>query len=226
MSKNKRICFDASIQDTVIGIGIYNDNDDIRLHQSYNINIDYRESYKAEFIGLVTALSYCYENNFKNPKLFTDNLKLAQNGIPSYLIKKYGFAELYWIPREFNKEADKLSKVSKKEHKVLTQVDISVTWDSIKNMSNKNKLKLLKILAKSPFAKAMLNEFKQGIDTKNIKKIKGSYRKDDTYFLYLYNLFIDVIPDLDNSLKQLFRNFYLHNSRSKIPNIDKLLSKI
>lgn len=228
MSKNKRICFDASIQDSVIGIGLYNDNDNVKLHKSYNINLDYRESYKAEFVGLVTAMEYSYENNFKNPKLFTDNLKLAENGIPDYLIKKYGYAELYWIPREFNKVADKLSKVAKSTKKTLTN-STEITWDTIKNMKQKQKLRLLVLLAKSEFSKMLLDKFKRGITPEEIRKIKSLYRKEDYEFLYVYNMFINDIPKLNGSLIYIFDDFFRKNERRtplKIQKIIKILENI
>jgi len=185
MSKGSRICFDASIQESRIGVGIYNDNNKTKIHKSYNISLNFNESYKAEFIGLVTALEYCYTENIIKPKLFTDNLELAEKGIPEYLKEKYGSAKLYWIPREFNKVADKLSKASKNVSKPLKKEE-QITRGYILNLDYKKKLKLVKMLANSEFRKEFLHLLKKG-SVKDFQKYIGqNYRtKIDSSFLSL-----------------------------------------
>jgi len=185
MSKGARICFDASIQESRIGIGVYNDNNKTKIHKSYNIKLKYHESYKAEFIGLVTALEYCYTENIVKPKLFTDNLELAKRGVPDYLKEKYGTAELYWIPREFNRVADKLSKTSKNVSKSLKK-EGQITRGYILNLDYKKKLKLIKALATSEFRKEFLHLLKKGKVKDFQKYLSQNYRaKIDTSFLSL-----------------------------------------
>ena len=182
MSQGNRICFDASIQEKAIGIGIYDDSAKVKIHTSYNIVLDSGESYKAEFIGLVTAMEYMYTNKIKNPLLFTDNIKLAENGIPDYLIEKYGKARLYWIPREFNKVADKLSKSSKQVSKTLSSTKLTKKYFTA--LDKNNQLKALKIIAKTEFSKLFLKEM-QECDMDRFREIKNLYRKSDYVFVQM-----------------------------------------
>lgn len=109
MKINKEIiCFDASLKKNIVGVGIYDMKRGHKEYHSFSTNKECTTT--AETIALVCAMEYMYKNNIHNPNLFTDNLAVANNGIPDYLIQKFGDARLFWLPREFNTEADKLSK--------------------------------------------------------------------------------------------------------------------
>lgn len=216
MSKGARICFDASVKENgVVGIGVYDDSNNIKLHKSYNTTLVPTQSYKAEFIGMVTAMEYAFTNNLKNPNLFTDNQLLSKKGIPDYLIEKYGFARLYWIPREFNKTADHLSKSSK-------NVSDPVTVEYIDSFSPNKRKKLLSLLATNDFRKKMLKYF-CNCDLLEFKRMMKAYRKSDRVFIYLlkesetYKIGCDI-EEKNTILKSILPK--------KPPTIEKIIENI
>lgn len=216
MSKRARICFDASVkEDGVVGIGVYDDSNNIKLHKSYNTNLTPAQSYKAEFIGMVTAMEYAFTNDLKNPNLFTDNQLLAKKGIPDYLIEKYGFAKLYWIPREFNKTADHLSKSSK-------NVSDPVTVEYIDSFNPNKRKKLLKLLTINDFRKKMLKYF-CNCDLLEFKRMVKNYRKSDHVFMYL--LKESEAYKMGTNIKE--KNVILKNRLpKKPPAIEKIIEHI
>lgn len=183
MSKGTRVLFDASVQEDVVSIGVYDDSNKIKLHKSYNVDLKCHESYKAEFIGLVTALEYCYLNEIKYPMLFTDNRELADKGIPNWLQEKYTRAELYWIPREFNRVADKLSKSSKNVSKKIKLTKVTKAY--IKSFKYPDKLKFINAIAINDFRKKFLKLLESGSIQEFKEFMNKKYRAKDSSFLSL-----------------------------------------
>ena len=223
MSKGDRICFDASIQDDIIGIGIYHDNKKIKLHKAHNISLKPGESYKAEFIGLVTAMEYVYANEIINPLLFTDNETLATNGIPDYLIEKYGKARLHWIPREFNKIADKLSKISKKTSNNIKNLKCSkITREYLGAFDKDKKLKLLNMLATNEFRKIVLSDA-DTCSTQEWKAIKNMYRSSDYTFVMMCVMF-NIFKNTNRT--KLLRESFKRKKDLSIDSINYELDKL
>jgi len=125
MSKGQKICFDASIRNGVVGIGIWDYSTKFKKYVSFPS--DNPSSYIAEKMALAVAMEYAHSKKYINPYYFTDNSKLAEEGIPNKFKIKYGTGRLHWIPREFNKEADELSK---KGSDVISKVSISSLEDN------------------------------------------------------------------------------------------------
>lgn len=110
MARNDFISFDASVKDGKLGIGIY-DNLTFK-HFTYYTTIDKDCSFKGEQIALGCALKYAHKIKRTKLNLYTDNQAVANHGIPKQFqhLVEGKVVKLTWIPREFNKEADKASK--------------------------------------------------------------------------------------------------------------------
>jgi hypothetical protein len=131
MADGFKICFDASVRNGLVGIGIWDFEKKVKKYVSFSSNNT--SSYTAEKMALAVAMEYAYSNSYKNPYYFTDNSTLAENGIPKDFIKKYGNGRLHWIPREFNLEADELSKLGSK---VVGNTSINSLEDNISKEFN------------------------------------------------------------------------------------------
>jgi len=107
MSTLTKICFDASVHEGFVGIGIYNFDTQEEIIHRYKAND--MDSTTAETMALVKTLHYMKERNITKAHLFTDNQAVAKKGISNKLSKNIS-ASLTWIPREFNVDADRLSK--------------------------------------------------------------------------------------------------------------------
>jgi len=207
-NKKQIICFDASIiKSGRVGCGVYDMTNLKKVYKTFNTNLKHHESYKGEMMALVTAMEYMYANNIKNPYLFTDNLTLANDGIPDFLIEKYGEAQLYWIPREFNVEADLLSKKARnvkttpiKDLNSTNIVDLSV---SLRQFPKNKRANLLVRLAISDYQMELAQYFKNG---KN-KPTKINTTKDDKQFELFFNSIRkkgDMAKKKTSSLNKLF----------------------
>lgn len=122
MSSKKKnsttIFFDASINNGMIGIGIYDYSNKreiskrIAIKKQINLN-----SFNAEIIAMISSLQYIQEQNISNKiHLFTDNMHLYKTGISPKLLEKYKIPkdqlQIFWVPRELNTKADELSKMN------------------------------------------------------------------------------------------------------------------
>ena len=165
---NNFITFDASLKLGKVGIGIY---DNITKTSHNFITECENNSLLGEKIALGCAIMYAAKKNRKKVHLFTDNLGLAQSGIPPQFksIVKDLELTLTWIPRELNKEADLASKnaffphiknpslnqlkqLSKVETKVfkktkVKQTNIPVALPVFKNIKKQQKINMLNALA-------------------------------------------------------------------------------
>jgi hypothetical protein len=189
MGNSHLICFDASLCSDGIGIGIYDHtlckNIKRKIPHS-NLKQKTNGSFIAEKLALVYTIRYIKESNIKsNIRLFTDNESLANQPISKKLLTRYNIAQnslsLHWIPREFNKQADKLSKViqkEKKEHIV----------DKIKSYPLQNRLNLLKNIAQSKYQIELL---KYLLKDSPPPKLPSKKSKDDRPYLKLICTIID-----------------------------------
>lgn len=150
------ICFDASIRNGVVGIGIFNTKWKGKEYHSFNY--DGKSSLTAETMALALAMEYARKNQIEKPRFITDNKQLSTNGIPEHFLLKYGytdFVELVWVPRELNTEADKLSKAGSActaSSCVDTEMGVSidnVVYELIKKYSFKRRLEFIKRMANS-----------------------------------------------------------------------------
>jgi len=113
-SKNfASIAFDASISDCgIVGIGIHDIKRKDTVGRTYNSPLKSNNSYHGEKAALLFSMEYAFHKLYTHINFFTDNKSLADNGIPLNFLKKFPFesCNLNWIPRELNKDADKVSK--------------------------------------------------------------------------------------------------------------------
>lgn len=149
MSKLRLISFDASIGASgKVSIGILEHKTKTSIRKTYNIKTD--SSLVAERIALIETLKYIKSNDIEGAHLFTDNKTLAHEGIKRKVLKNYvnnlGKFTLNWVPREFNKEADKLSKPEVKEVDPEMLFNIKI---AIKQKPFTDRVKLLKRLARN-----------------------------------------------------------------------------
>jgi len=108
MSTLTKICFDASYHEGCVGIGIYNFDTKEEIIERYKVNS--MNSTVAETMALVKTLNYLKDKKIHSAHLFTDNMLVAEKGISKSFKKKFKSLTLTWIPREFNIDADRLSK--------------------------------------------------------------------------------------------------------------------
>ena len=123
------ITFDASISDCgIIGIGIHDIKRKETIGYSYNSAYKSNNSFEGEKMALLCSMEYVYSKSYKHLNLFTDNLSLATIGIPNHFLERFPFdsCTLTWIPRELNKEADKISKQYRKDT-TTTKIHIQTT---------------------------------------------------------------------------------------------------
>lgn len=143
MSSKTLIMFDASIKKETIGLGVYDYTNDRKVFKSVpnTSNLSIKD---AETLALILSLQYINEFNIAKAHLFTDNMDVYNTGITKNLLKKYAqkmnSVELFWIPREFNSEADYLSKQGSKE---VAKTNINDIISSIKNTNKSLKEKLI-----------------------------------------------------------------------------------
>lgn len=188
-NKKQIICFDASIiKSGRVGCGVYDMTNLKKVYKTFNTNLKSHESYKGEMMALVTAMEYMYANNIRNPYLFTDNQALANDGIPDFLIEKYGEAQLYWIPREFNVEADLLSKKARNVKTTpirdLNSTNITDLSVRLRQFPKKQRASLLVRLAITEYQMELAKYFKDG---KNKPTTIANRSKDDIRFELFFN---------------------------------------
>ena len=122
MSKLPHVFSDASIRPNYVILGVYSEH--LNITKSIKIHKQLSTS-QAEELALKLAMKLTQGINCH---YFVDNQQLA--------VKYSGIA--YWIPREFNKQADSLTKVEG------TPLGVTSVQDFIRaNYSLKSKLKLI-----------------------------------------------------------------------------------
>ena len=107
MSTLTKVCFDASIHDGCIGIGIFNFDTKEELKFRFKCPTD---SFMAEKMALVKTIQYLKTLCITSAHIFTDNQGIANEGISKNIKNGLKDVNIHWIPREFNEDADRLSK--------------------------------------------------------------------------------------------------------------------
>lgn len=97
MSKLPKVFSDASVQDKKVIIGVY--SEDLQIIYKHTIYNKRMSVEVAEELALLAAIKI---TNGKNCHFFVDNMQVAN--------RYRGVA--HWVPREFNRQADALTKLS------------------------------------------------------------------------------------------------------------------
>ena len=167
MSSQTKICFDASYQDGTVGIGIFNFDTKEEVYCRYTLLKDVNDSTLMETMALVQTIKYMRQNNITKAHLFTDNKSVADKGV-SKTISEGLKVTLNWIPREFNTDADRLSKLAHtlvatelgskplkpmnttyKKSPVIVEVNTDISrkmTDKLKEYSLEKRLNLIKMM--------------------------------------------------------------------------------
>jgi len=222
MSTIMKICFDASLHQGCVGIGIFNFDTKEEVMHRYEHRTD---STEAERIALIQTIFYLRKEGITAAHLFTDNEGLAKNGIAKEILKGFSHLTLTWIPREFNEDADRLSKkahtLSPKILKPLptTSNEYKVTisnraiFDTVKGASLRQKLVLLERWAKTPYSMSLFNEISSGSRTITID---NRYRKTDRLFIIMTKTLLKV-KVLSNKLS--FEHLNIHAFSDQMKNL-------
>ena len=169
------ICFDASIRNGFVGVGIY----DMKTKQKefHTFNYNGKSSYKAEKMALALAMAYARNYNLENPRFFTDNKQLGDEGIPTNFLERFEYVEwnpeLHWIPREMNTEADALSKAGSINNPIETEYLAEPSdWlvESLQNYTMERRLNFMDKLANNKNEKKYVRLLRG--ELANLKKVK------------------------------------------------------
>jgi len=138
-----KIAFDASVmRNKNLGIGMYDMTNNVRLCEGGKLPKMCSTMGEAE--ALKFTLNYAKEKGFKNLALFTDSQNLSRHDLEDYT-KDYDFEDvvLTWVPRELNKEADKMSKAGQELNKNVVFEMLNIIYPAAANTttvkSNKSK---------------------------------------------------------------------------------------
>ncbi len=167
MANKTLICFDASIRDGKVGIGIWDSTNNRKVFKTFGMPYKNFQSDEAERMGLIATLQYIQEFNITQAHLFTDNQNVYNEGINKKLLRKYtkkmSYVELFWLPRQFNQEADLLSKKGSEVNKVAINTLVQQNIDKssaatgtglnlrIKSFTLTQRFKLFRRIATSEF---------------------------------------------------------------------------
>jgi ribonuclease HI len=208
------IYFDASLKDGNVGIGIYNQKKN--TGESIFFENTKLTVCQAETKALQLAIQYAINEKISKPMFFTDNLYVFDQGFPTEFEKSFDQEfkpRLFWIPRELNTEADKLSK----GYKINEIMNIANT---IKTKYTFNqKLNFLKKIArqKSDIDAIRLletgekDDYSFQLTEKNkifFQLIKGCFAQDELSEytkLRLQYIFRDITNVKDNQLERLIQ---------------------
>ena len=189
MKNFAHICIDASItKEGVLGVGIFDITNNQRIALTYTTKPS-RDAYVGESMALICAMEYAYKNGFEKVHFFTDNKRLGDEEINPRFLEKFPFkqAKISWIPRDLNKEADKMSKAGRNPNsghwgEAANETSKRNSPSNIKKMfeqyTYRQKVKFLSKMAKT---KQEL-EFIKMLD----KEVKGDYKfgyNDETKYL-------------------------------------------
>jgi len=230
MSKLTKICFDASYHEGCVGIGIFNFDTQEEIIQRYKV--ESVNSSLAETMALVQTLKYMKERKISSAHLFTDNMMVAKKGISKKLKGRFSDLTLTWIPREFNIDADRLSKRAhllnakeiavrvspNKKAKKKSEMDPDIITEKINSRATKAKIPKLNSI-KASIREYPLNQrirvLRKLVNTrfsdKLLKSLTGtsvdldhsSYRKEDRMFLKMY---FSIIKDNECQQKNLMKD--------------------
>lgn len=180
-----KIMFDASMNfDTnTIGIGLYeiDSNKTTYMTITANKDVEINCSYSAEKIAMRKAMQWAKEEFPNKPyKLFTDNLSLFRQ-------MHSNNSNIFWIPRELNKEADRMSKIGSsviqktKEIKFRNESDIETNIkDVLVKIPRLKKIALLTNMAKSKGEKYIISKLKTNDIGETLEN--GDYSEDFLMF--------------------------------------------
>ena len=112
MKKRKKIrhiiYVDASVRDGVSKIGLY----DMKNHATHILQLnDIPNNNVAEEYAVLHALLYIIKNGLENCHILSDNLQATNNKNISSFCRENSVS-ISWIPREINKVADSICKLS------------------------------------------------------------------------------------------------------------------
>lgn len=176
MAELVKIKFDASIHEDCIGIGIHNFDmkTDIK-HRIKLVNVPCSST--AETIALIKTLQYMRQVGIQSAHLFTDNQYVAKQGIDKCLLKGFKSVTLNWIPREFNEEADRLSKEAhqlkpKCYNAIIERVSKSKKATQTQQPKANKKKKAKKVGNKVPTLTKRLRQFTPEQRIKLLKKVR------------------------------------------------------
>jgi hypothetical protein len=174
-----KIAFDASIMDNKdLGIGMYDMTNKVRLCEGGRL--PKQCSTLGETEALKFSLRYASENKIKNIALFTDSQNVSRVNLEKFT-KDYDFdnVTITWIPRDLNREADKLSKDGQKLNnkvKPLTDIQTVIFPEpanetlKIANIKTKTAGKGLRIVAKNSKKKKKVQTLP------NLKEIQDMFK--------------------------------------------------
>jgi len=249
LKKSPKIFFDASISTNgKIGIGIYELNSNEKTIITIQNNLKLDSNFAEELAlkkSLVFATSRFSNNHFM---FFTDNISLYRkyrktfDNFKSIQDKKI-FISIHWIPRELNKEADKLSKLGSSDN----IKNIKQTTKKINNIMKKTPLKngLKKFILDKPFKdrvqflKSIFKEedeqklinyffFDKKISNNPINRKKNSIKKLKSFVITINSIFSNKdLQDLNKykTLKNFIYRFKENSGNLKVYK-DKELEKI
>jgi len=206
------ICFDASVlKDGTLGIGIFDITHKKRLSFTFNVNSNKEfDALKGETMAMACALEYANKQGFNKIHLFTDNINVSNKGIPDRFIRKFPVLEfqISWIPRDLNKEADKLSKIASK----------ITSKSTIKNIQERKITNVNKLFNKYPYKKRLefLEKMAQRNDEKEFVRmiksgVSGDYgfnpssTKKFNKFIRLHNTIFDIAEHAEYPVKRIKR---------------------
>lgn len=195
MAGTHLICFDASIHDT-IGIGIWDYTNKFSSYKKYPKPAENCGSNIAETMALIASLKYMKNNNIQCAFLFTDNMEVANKGISKKLLLKYNLSldtKLFWIPRQFNREADLLSKVARKSDIIPLQTTVKIPIDSMVNNEEwhlKNEIKKYSLERRLSLGKRLANSENQMRFICELPcQLKGCSEEDKVFFRFCTKMF-------------------------------------
>jgi len=168
MSTQTKICFDASYHEGFCGIGIYNFDTKEEIYIRYELPYKTKAQNNSELMetmALVKTLTYMRDRNIESAHLFTDNRGVAAKGVSSTLAKGLNIT-LNWIPREFNEDADRLSKLA---HTLVA------TPLNLKPMNTSYKTSPVIVEVNADISKKMTNRIKEYSLEKRLNLIKNMY---------------------------------------------------
>jgi len=246
MSVAIKIFLDASIRNGVIGIGVYDYNTKEKI--SKTLEHKKENSDEAELLALYAAMEYVYgkygfQTQYQSVCYFTDNMQIYKNGIPTLFLNIFGQGQLFWIPRELNDIADKLSKngsevkktsiieLSEYGNENMVINDRNIIW-KLKTYSLEKRLNLLKKIYPNDLQTILVNQYfteKNSVKKQNYAKSHEHYlrykNKEELKSLLKFALTIIDKKELTQGSHKAF-NFILKEFKVTVPFKPKDILKI
>lgn len=172
MKKFAHICLDASItEDGTLGVGLFDITNNKKIALTYKTKPS-RDAFVGETMALICAMEYAYERGCKKVHFFTDNKRLGDSEINPRFLERFPFesVQISWIPRDLNKEADKMSKAGRNPnsgHWTEAANEPEYKNKNIKSLFSKydyaQKVKFLSKMAKTNQEKEFIRMLKEGV---------------------------------------------------------------